>query len=70
MSNWINAEGTKPKTGQIVDVWVKHGKKGMRLVNLRWMSSLEVFRSLSTGINYKIGDRVTHWMPLPEPPTE
>lgn len=69
MSNWQPIE-TAPKDGTKIDVWCPgYGRiADARFVEGRWRE---------WGINecdqmtwVQIGDRITHWMPLPEPPKE
>ena len=67
MSEWRTIDSA-PKDGTIVDLWVVSGGYGERwsdceLRNGRW-------KYVSVADYYNVPGTITHWMPLPEPPSD
>ena len=56
---------TAPKDGTSVDLW--RGLNGMRLTNAHWSGNRWVWKHYRY---HQTDDQITHWMPLPPPPTE
>lgn len=67
---WIPASERLPEDGEVVLVWCKIGKMFVgyrrRLYGDNWYWYILTARDSTKHITYK----VTHWMPLPEPPKE
>lgn len=62
-NGWIDLKESLPKRGQKIDL--HNGKK--RMTDFVYLSSLEVFRSETTKMDYPI-NKFTHWMPVPDAP--
>lgn len=62
MNEWIRVEDNLPKEGEAVLIFT-NGQRGMYIWRYPLKTFLKWFRN-----SYKdLG--ITHWMPLPEPPT-
>jgi hypothetical protein len=79
MIGWQPIE-TAPKDGTVIDVWVNDNRSstptGRRYTGVRWDYGWRWFdpyydgRGSYVGIDNGVNVLVTHWMPLPTPPTE
>lgn len=70
---WLPIDSA-PKDGTEIDVWVtnQHGMDGYRHTYVKWDSGAWRFYSHILHrwmkVEVEFGAKVTHWMPLPEPP--
>jgi len=66
MTEWISVKDKLPQTGQIVVAWLQAHNEPCCVrfeKDYIWLELVEVDREDCFRV-----DRVTHWMPLPEPP--
>lgn len=66
---WINVKNSLPTIGGSVLVVIKSPKGAYDRVHERYYDEMDG-RFYYTPLNLDITDVVTHWMPLPGPPTE
>ena len=67
MSGWISVKTRKPDDSKAVLVWCP---ERWNIYAACWTGKEGRWRVFGDGLNRKLDDqqKVTHWMPLPEPP--
>ena len=63
MENWINVKDRMPEVNTKVIVSILYGA-GSRETTMSFTT-----KRFPDIFDHLLGDRITHWMPLPEPPT-
>ena len=64
MNDWISVKNKLPKPGRYMMNVIVHKENGV-VMECYWNGKIEKFLNFDfTKLNHK----VTHWMPLPEPP--
>ena len=72
MSEWIRVEDRLPTRMDSYDVWIKGDTtyRPRRIADVHYSEAHGGWISIMAMGEHPYADQVTHWMPLPEPPTE